>query len=178
MKNRKEETMRNTIFKSYGMLTNEELKEYEKEAITQLNENNQNINDDDVFNFIIADINFNFDWEFENLNKQINNKILCIASLGLWNGRKAGYKIMSDNLRDVLYNIGCDDFYVYVENGNVRAEGYHHDGRNYVEYREIKNSNNIENLLNKIYNNEPISRQLLNYYTRPIGHYIKEIYGF
>ena len=37
---------------------------------------------------------------------------------------------------------------------------------------------NIYAKIDKIYMNKPISRSELNYYTKPLGKYVKEIYGF
>lgn len=40
-----------------------------------------------------------------NLNIQLSQPILVIADLGLWNGRRQGYKeIPSGNIRDCLYS--------------------------------------------------------------------------
>ena len=39
-----------------------------------------------------------------NLNIQLDRPILVIGDLGLWNGRRSGYKeIESGNIRDCLY---------------------------------------------------------------------------
>ena len=45
------------------------------------------------------------DDERENLNIQLNDDILVIANLGLWNGRHSGYKVLSSgNIKDCLYS--------------------------------------------------------------------------
>lgn len=114
----------------------------------------------------------------EDLFIQLNNPILVIADLGLWNGTASGYKIVeSGNISDILY---CEDDYIkwYYDGYNIRAEGHHHDGTNHYLYREIKNMDNIENLLDKIYNNEEITNRMLNYYTRSIAPEVKNIYGW
>lgn len=117
--------------------------------------------------------------ETRSLWKQLDGRILAIASMGLWNGKKTGYKILGDNLNEVLTStIGCDEKEVYFDGHNIKAEGYHHDGRNFVEYREIREDKNIDRLLNKIYDNEPVTRQMINYYTKPLGKYVKQIYGW
>ena len=66
-----------------------------------------------------------------------NSGLIAIANLGLWNGRRVGYKEVSD-LADVLYT-NCDFETVYVDsNGDLRKEESHHDGRNYILYRYWK----------------------------------------
>ena len=45
------------------------------------------------------------DDERHNLNIQLSRPILVVGDLGLWNGRRMGYKeIKSGNIRDCLYS--------------------------------------------------------------------------
>lgn len=168
------------IFKTLGYYTIEEEENFKKDIQAQrIEEDEELLNDNELLQRIYEDISLFYDDEKELLNKTIDNKILCIASMGLWNGRKTGYKILENyNLNEILQSFSCDEFKIYCDNYNIFFEGYHHDGKNYIEFREIKNMDNIDNLLNKIYNNETISRSLINYYTKPMTHYIKQIYGF
>jgi hypothetical protein len=172
--------MKRTIWKSYGMYSIKELEELEQSEREHLKENNfENYETTDVTDIIYEEINLWFEDETDNLNKQLDGRILAIASMGLWNGRKIGYKILDNNLNEVLTStIGCDEKEVYFDGYNIKAEGYHHDGRNYVEYREIREDKNIDKLLDKIYMNKPISRSELNYYTKPLGKYVKQIFGW
>ena len=169
-----------TIWKSYGMYSLEELlyqeevcKEFLSEVNPEIEQTEENITDEIYFRI---DMNFN-DGKL-NLNKKLDGRILCIADMGLWNGRRSGYKILGNNLNEVLTcGIGCDEKEVYCDGRNVLAKGYHHDGRNYVEFREIREDRNIENLLTKLYNNEEVTRKEINYYTRSLRPYVKQIYG-
>ena len=119
-----------------------------------------------------------FQDEVTNLNIKTDNNIIAIASLGLWNGRKKGYKILSSNVNSILSGFDCDYIEIYADRYNIKFKGYHHDGQNYIEFREIKNNVNIDNLLNDIYEGKPISRQKLNYYTKSIRHYVADAYGW
>ena len=167
---------KHTIWKSYGMYDLEEMEQAEQYAKERLEEIEDTITDVDTS--VYEDIDMWFDDETLNLNKELDGRILAIANMGLWNGRRAGYKILGNNLNEVLTStIGCDEKEVYCDQYNVCAYGYHHDGYNTVEYREIREDRNIDNLLEKIYNNEPITRKELNYYTRSLRPYIKQIYG-
>lgn len=168
-----------TIWKSYGMYSLKELEQLEQDEREHLKENDfEDYETVDVTDTIYEDIDIWFEDEESNLYKELDGRILAIASMGLWNGRKSGYKILGHNLNEVLTcGIGCDEKEVYCDAYNVYAEGYHHDGRNYVEFREIREDRDIDRLLNKIYNNEEVTRREINYYTKSLRPYIKEVYG-
>ena len=173
--------MKRTIWKSYGMYSIKELEAEEQDAKEFLSENYPEIEqtNEAITDEIYDNIGRWYDDETDNLDKQLEGRILAIASMGLWNGRKTGYKILDSNLNEVLTStIGCDEKEVYFDGYNIKAEGYHHDGRNFVEYREIREGKNIDKLLDKIYMNKPISRSELNYYTKPLGKYVKQIFGW
>ena len=113
-----------------------------------------------------------------NLNKKIDGRILCIADLGLWNGRKSGYKILGDNI-NTIFNIGDFDYVEFYGDGyNIRATEHHHDGTNYYLYRVIREDRNIDNLLDAIYNNEEITMKKLNYYTKSLYKDVANVYGW
>lgn len=118
------------------------------------------------------------DDERANLNIELNNPILVIADLGLWNGRRSGYKIIhSGNIKDILHS--NDDYIKWYSDGyNIKGVGYHHDGKNYYEYREIKDMDKIDVLLNKIYNQKKVTRADINRYTRSIERHVRELYGW
>lgn len=169
-----------TIWKSYGMLDLEEIeyqeevcKEFLSEVYPEMEQTEENITDEIYFR-----IDQWFDDERLNLSKKLDGRIIAIASMGLWNGRKSGYKMLGNNLNEVLTStIGCDEKEVYCNAYNVYAQGYHHDGRNHVEFREIREDRNIDNLLNKLYSNEEVTRREINYYTKSLRPYIKQVYG-
>ena len=119
-----------------------------------------------------------FQDEVTNLNIKTDNNIIAIASLGLWNGRKKGYKLLSNNVNSILNGFDCDYIEIYADKYNIKFKGIHHDGQNYIEFREIREGVNIDNLLNDIYIGKTISRQKLNYYTKSILHYIAGVYGW
>ena len=90
-----------------------------------------------------------------NLNVQLSQPILVIGDLGLWNGRRMGYKeIPSGNIRDCLY--GDTDYSTwYVDRlGDLRCDAIHHDGTNHYLYRVYKDGvrdSQIELLKEKLY---------------------------
>ena len=167
------------IWKSYGMYGTKELEELEQSEREHLKENGfEDYETIDVTDTIYEDIDMWFEDEQSNLYKELDGRILAIANMGLWNGRRAGYKILGTNLNEVLTSsIGCDEKKVYYDGYNVCALGCHHDGYNTVEFREIREDRDIDKLLNKIYMNEPITNKEINYYTRSLRPYVKDIYG-
>lgn len=167
-----------TIFKSYEMLSIEELEKLEKDAKEYLVEIGSQPSSGAIYEYITNCVNFNYEDEVLLLDKKLDGEILCIASIGKWNGRFQGYKILGNNLKNILWNIGCDDFHVYYDGHNIKSEGHHHDGTNSVEFREIKPDKCIDNLLNMLYSGEKVTRNIINYYTKSLGHYVKEIYGW
>ena len=118
--------------------------------------------------------------EKANLNKEIDGRILIIADLGLWDGRKSGYKILGNNVNEIfnISNRGWDFAEFYGDGYNIKGIEWHHDGTNYYEYRVIRENRNIENLLDAIYNGEEISRKKMNYYTKSLYPYVAQIYGW
>ena len=112
-----------------------------------------------------------------NLNSNADGRILVIADLGLWNGRKQGYKILGSKISDILYD-DADYIEWYGDGHNIKAIATHHDGTNYYEYRIIREDRNINNLLDAIYNGEEITRNKLNYYTKSLYRDVAKIYGW
>ncbi len=121
------------------------------------------------------------DDERRNLNIQLSCPIIVIADLGLWDGRKSGYKeIQSGNIKDCLYS-DCDYNTWYVDkNGDFRCEAIHHDGTNYYLYRTYKDNVSdaqIESFKWKIYNGT-VTRADINRVTRCLGDEIGKVYGW
>lgn len=139
----------------------------------------ENISDEDVWEYIYNDIEYSYNDELLNLNVDTEGEIIAIASMGLWNGRCSGYKILDkNNLKEILY-CGSEDFnHLYYDGFNVYKKASHHDGTNHIMFREVRPDVDIEKLFDKIYNNEPISKATLNRYTRSLRRYVKQIYGW
>ena len=116
-----------------------------------------------------------------NLNIQLSQPILVVADLGLWDGRRMGYKeIESGNIRDCLYsNYDYTTWYV-DKNGDFRCDDIHHDGTNHYLYRVYKDTatdSQIENLKAKIYDGKA-TRADITRVTRRLGDEIAAVYGF
>ena len=81
----------------------------------------------------------------------LEGNILLIADLGLWNGRKSGYRIIDNNVGNILSSLseGEIEYFADTQTKQVKAVQHHHDGTNYITFREIKPGVNIDNLTEK-----------------------------
>lgn len=134
--------------------------------------------DDNLYDYMIETNNMYLDDERMNLDKVVEGRILVIADLGLWNGRKSAYKIVeSGNIKDILgFTYDCAEF--YGDGYNIRGTEVHHDGTNHYLYRVIREDRNIVNLLNDIWDGKEYTMKKLNYYTRSLYPYVAKVYGW
>ena len=121
------------------------------------------------------------DDERANLNVQLSQPILVIGDLGLWHGRRMGYKeIDSGNIRDCLFS-DTDYSTWYVDKlGDLRCDAIHHDGTNHYLYRTYKDGvreSQIELLKEKLYCGTA-TRADITRITRRLGDDIAKVYGF
>ena len=116
-----------------------------------------------------------------NLDIQLPREIIVIADLGLWDGRKQGYKMInSGNIKDCLSS-DCDSNEWYVDKkGDLRCIAHHHDGTNYYLYRAIKENATdyqVSRLQNRIYNKE-VTKADISRVTERLGDKIGAVYGW
>lgn len=113
----------------------------------------------------------------------LDDDIIIIADIGLWNDRRRGYKkLHSNNIADCL-QFAEDCYYAewYVDPyGNLKSRQSHHDVTHYLLYRAWKKGvtdEQKENVLDGLYNGT-ISQRTLRRYTEGIGKYVAEVYGW
>lgn len=125
----------------------------------------------------------NLEEERCNLDIQMPEAILAIADLGLWYGRRTGYKeITSRRISDCLYTDKDTEYATWWVDGrgDLCAEFIHHDGRNYITYREWKegvSETQKENLKAKLMRGEA-TRKDITRKTRKLGDRIAAVYGW
>lgn len=146
--------------------------------IAETNGWDENTDDENnLWEYIDETLGMYLDDERMNLNKQTDGRILVIADLGLWNGRRPGYKILPGNVAAIL-NADADYVEWYGDGYNIKATAVHHDGTNFYEYRVIREDRDIYKLLEAILNGEEITRKKLNYYTKSLYSYVAKVYGW
>lgn len=154
-----------------------ELKEeYSENTDTPIEE----VTDSDVYDYFIDDLQYlgeDFTSDLTAVDSEISGTIIAIASLGLWNGRNLGYKEIY-RLQDIT---SCFEDYNTVEidrYNNLTLTAVHHDGTNYVIFRELKpelSDTQVENFENKLYNGTATKKDISRY-TNSIGKYLKSYY--
>ena len=143
----------------------------------ELNEmDDRDPNDEDaIYDWMVEENWYYLDAERMNLNKELDGSILILADLGLWNGRKRGYKIVEKKNLNAILNFDFDYAEFYGDGYNIRGTEVHHDGTNYYIFREIREDRNIHKLLDDIYYDKEISKSKLNYYTKSLYSRVKDI---
>ena len=121
------------------------------------------------------------DDERMNLDIDLGQPILVIADLGLWDGRKSGYKeIMSGNIKDCLYSDNDYNTWYLDKDGDFCCDSIHHDGTNHYRYRVFRYGlleDERYELMGKIYNGSATEDDIQQY-TRRIGDEIAKVYGW
>ena len=127
---------------------------------------------------------YNREWlkdEQSNLPHQKLNMIVGIADIGRWDGRKTGYAEYSNiSISELLVKMLSKDgeTEIYVEGNELKATQRHHDGVNYIIYREVTNKKAWDVLKMKIYNQQEYSIKDLSKCTRSLYTEIAKIYGW
>ena len=152
-----------------------------KENLKQSKLDKLDISDDEIYEEINDFQSMDYDDQYRyNLNKELDGKIIAIANIGLWNGRRSGYKLMGYNLNNILDSFSCDYIKVYADRYNIHSEASHHDGTHYVTFRMIKpnlSDEQVENFLNKLYNGTHTSKDITRY-TKSLVKEVNKVYGW
>lgn len=142
--------------------------------------NKIDISEQDINAYIEQDYtNWYYD-ELANLDNELQGRVIAIADLGLWNGRRKSYKIMNCNLNSVLDGCGGDYLKVYADRYDVKSVAVHHDGVNYITYRMLKpnlTEVQIENFLSKLASGN-FTKKDVTRYTTSLRNKINQIYGW
>ena len=137
--------------------------------------------DDDLYGIMCDRNNSYLSDERVNLNIRLSQPILVVADLGLWYGRRMGFKeITSGNIRDCLYSNYDYTTWFVDKNGDLRCDDTHHDGTNHYLYRVYKDSateSQKERLREKLYDGTA-SRADIVRITRRLGDDIGKVYGW
>ena len=140
----------------------------------------QDLPEEQKYSWAVEDNRFAMECEIASLDKIVPGIPVYIANLGLWNGRRRGYKTESctksigEMLQKISYN--HDDFDWYCADGALNVAGYHHDGTNYYVLRYIPAAEKQE-IVEKILDGE-VSLEFLLQHTKSLEPLVNEIYGW
>lgn len=173
--------MKHIIWQNYD-LNPEDWEEGYKEFL-EINEMEapEEINKDDVFDWMCETNNEALEYERMNLNIPTEGRIIEIADIGLWDGRRVGYKLLGHNVNDCLqFEKDCDYAEFYCDRYDLKSRQSHHDGTHYITYREFKpeiTGLQADNFCWKIYCGKATQKDITRY-TRSLGKRIKKVYGW
>lgn len=100
-------------------------------------EDEDDVSDDDVYEYINDCLRNDFDDFFANLEYSKNNDKYCVITgrLGLWNGRPQIEPCVCEDVESAIKKCidKCDYCIIKQVNGHLEVIGIHHDGRNTFE---------------------------------------------
>lgn len=112
-----------------------------------------------------------------NLDKHMDKKLIAIADLGFWNGRKIGVKVLKDNLNSIFDVLnGYDAVEFYADRYNIHASLSHHDGTHYITFRCV-DAKDIDKLEDKALDGS-LTYEYAMRKTKSIVKHVNEIYGW
>jgi len=137
---------------------------------------------DDQKNAVMYEINDDYlDDERMNLKIDVGEPILVIADLGLWDGRRSGYReIDSGLISDCLYSKGDYSTWYVNDKYEFVCDDIHHDGTNHYTYRaylpEVDDVARDE-LKEKLYIGTATQKDI-DRVTRKLGPDVANVYGW
>lgn len=137
--------------------------------------------EDAIIKWMYETNNEYLDDERTNLHIHTDGRVIAIANLGFWDGRKIGYKLLGHNVNDCLqFEQDCDYAEFYCDRYDLCSTQYHHDGSHYITYREFRPNitrDQADNFCWKLYEGKA-TRKDITRYTRSLKPYVKKVYGW
>lgn len=131
---------------------------------------------------LCTDTNYMYlDDERDNLNIATDGEIICIANLGLWNGSRNAYKLLGNNIKNILYpqiRDTCENEW-YSDGKNICCTESHHDGTNFYTFRVLKGNTHDEQIENaeKLFS-APLTARRIGRFTKSILPSVASVYGW
>lgn len=119
--------------------------------------------------------------ERANLDIETNQMIICIGDIGLWNGRRSGYKLLGNNVKNILQpHMDCtSENHWYDDGKDICHDEAHHDGTCYYKYRLLKGATREEQEYNaeKLFS-KPLTSQRVGKFTTSLRPLVSNVYGW
>lgn len=137
--------------------------------------------EDDIYDWMVELNDEYLGDEQMNCNIHTDGRIIAIANLCFWNGRRIGYKLLDHNVNDCLqFEQGCDYAEFYCDRYDLCSTQYHHDGSHCITYREFRpniTSDQADNFCWKLYEGKATQKDITRY-TRSLKPYVNKAYGW
>lgn len=135
--------------------------------------------EDELWDFILDSLQLYLDDEKMNLDIETKGRIICVADIGRWDGRYKGYKLLGNNINECLeFMSDCEYAEWYVQDGEFKSTQAHHDGYNYVWYRELRSDIVDDYDLEIAMENCSSYEEFIYEYTTSLGGYVNKVYGW
>lgn len=132
----------------------------------------------EVFSMTLED---ELDEAREDLSIYASSPILVIGDLGLWNGRRTGYKEIENGFISNCLFSNTDYTSWYVDrDGEFCCDAIHHDGTNFYRYRAYRkgvSDEDIEDLKEMLYHGKATEADI-DRVTQKLGKTIGKVYGW
>lgn len=122
-----------TLFKSHGLLTDDDKKEIIKEIKSY--QDDLDVTEDDIEEFIDNDFELLLD-----AVRKFDADVIVTGTIGRWNGKfeidseSTGRMSLEEGLEKAIDD-GIYDVKVYDDDGDLCVDAYHHDGCNHIVFK-------------------------------------------
>ena len=147
-----------------------------------LQEEYPDLEDEDEKYQVVSKLNDRYlDDERHNLSKEFSDNIVIIADIGLWKGRRKGYREIGNVLSDCFrFEKDCNYAEWFIDgHRNLRSRQTHNDGTHYLLYRVWKEGvteTMKDHFLDLLYYGKAKSADISRY-TRRLGDQVYAAYG-
>lgn len=165
-----------------------DLEAYKKDLADSENEEMLLCSDRELYNAMWEENGIWLDDERRNLDIDIDTEIICIADIGLWDGRRSGYRLQGiSNIGQCLcLSNSCEEgmFYVDPKTKDLCCTESHHDGTNFLRFRAFRkgiSESKRESLFDAILNGKrdpDTMEMLIESTTKALGPTIAKAYGW
>ena len=161
--------------------TNDNL-DYERDWKDFIESEHPDLSEDERVQLMYELNNMYLDDERINLHIDMHRELIAIGDLGLWYGRRMGYRVIAGTCISDFLSGTCGDYVTWYidELGDFCCKDCHHDGTNYYTYRVFKpvvTQSQKQALKVKLYEGTATRRDVTRD-TERLGDAIANVYGF
>lgn len=168
--------MRTIIWGNDFDTVNEQVEMYKETGDT---EDFVDYTEEDFYDLVYASLELDFADLEDTFDKNVGD-IITIGELGLWDGKKLGYRLDGNNLSNVL-KTSSDGYLTFgLDDTDFIGKEVHHDGTNHYTYRVFKediSELDQEKFLDNIYYGK-VTEQEIDEFTTSLKPVVDKLLGF